>query len=99
MVFFLKLIKKNLDSKKKYNHLFRIAITKNILSISMRKRIKPKLDFNLKLVNLKRQNPEFKNLKYKEILKHLSKLDNSKSDIGLCSNKKFLKLAHLTYYL
>jgi branched-subunit amino acid aminotransferase/4-amino-4-deoxychorismate lyase len=57
----------------------------------LRKRIKPKLNFNLKLVNLKRQKPEFKNLKYKEILKHLSKLDNSKSDIGLCSNKKILE--------
>ena len=53
--------------------------------------IKPKINFNLKLVNLKRQKPEFKNLKYKEILRYLSKFDNSKSDIGLCSNKKFLK--------
>ncbi len=30
-------------------------------------------------------------MKYKEILKHLSKLDNSKSDIGLCYNKKILE--------
>ena len=83
----LKLLKKNINSKRKYNHLLRIALTKNMLSISLRKRIKPKLNFDLKLVNLKRQKPEYKNLKYKEILKHLSKLDNSKSDIGLCSNK------------
>ena len=54
----------------------------------MRKRIKPKLNFGLKLVNLKRQRPEFKNLKYKEILKHLTKLDNSRTDIGLCSKNK-----------
>ena len=87
----LRLIKKNLNSKKKYNHLLRIALTKNTLTVSLRQRIKPKLNFNLKLVNLKRQKPEFKNLKYKEILKHLSKLDNSKSDIGLCSNKKILE--------
>ena len=85
------LIKKNLKSKKTYNHLLRIALTKNTLSISLRKRVKPKLNFNLKLVNLKRQKPEYKNLKYKEILKHLSKLDNSKSDIGLCSNKKIFE--------
>ncbi|MBD1109452.1 aminotransferase class IV, partial [Pelagibacterales bacterium SAG-MED50] len=39
----------------------------------------------------KREKPEFKNLKYKEIIKHLSKLDNSKSDIGLCSNKKIFE--------
>ena len=87
----LRLIEENLDNKIKYNHLLRVALNKNTLSISLRKRIKPKLNFNLKLVNLKRQKPEFKNLKYKEILKHLSKLDNSKSDIGLCYNKKILE--------
>ena len=84
----LALIKINLDPKRKYNHLLRVALNKNIISISLRKRIKPKLNFNLKLVNLKRNKPEFKNLKYKEILSYLSKMDNSKSDIGLCSNKK-----------
>ena len=30
-------------------------------------------------------------MKYKEILKQLSKLYNSKSDIGLCSNKRILE--------
>ena len=87
----LKIIKKNIDKKIKYNHLLRIAINKKTFSISIRKKIKPSLNFNLKLVNLKRQKPEFKNLKYKEILKHLSKLDNSKLDIGLCSNKKIFE--------
>ncbi|WP_435085028.1 aminotransferase class IV [Candidatus Pelagibacter bacterium nBUS_33] len=87
----LRVIEENLDNKIKYNHLLRVALNKNTLSISLRKRIKPKLNFNLRLVNLKRQKPEFKNLKYKEILKYLSKLDNSKSDIGLCSNKKIFE--------
>ncbi|MDC0240083.1 aminotransferase class IV [Candidatus Pelagibacter sp.] len=87
----LNLIKNNINSKIKYNHLLRVAVNKKILSISLRKRIKPKLNFNLKLVKIKRQKPEFKNLKYKEIIKHLSKLDNSKSDIGLCSNKKIFE--------
>ena len=81
----LKVIKNNLNNKLQYNHLLRIALNKDIISISLRKRIKPKLNFNLKLINLKRQKPEFKNLKYKSILKHLSRLDSSKSDIGLCS--------------
>jgi len=85
------LLKKNLSKKKKYNHLLRIALNKKTLSISLRKRITPSLNFNLKLVNLKREKPKFKNLKYKEILKNLSKLDNSKSDIGLCSNKKIFE--------
>ena len=87
----LRLIKNNINSKVRYNHLLRVAVNKSILSISLRKRIKPKLNFDLKLVKLKRQKPEFKNLKYKEIIKHLSKLDNSKSDIGLCSNKKIFE--------
>ena len=87
----LKILKKNINTKKKYNHLLRIALTKNIISISLRKRIKPKLNLDLKLVNLKRQKPEYKNLKYREILKHLSKLETSKSDIGLCSNKKIFE--------
>ena len=87
----LKLLKDNLKLKKKYNHLLRIAVNKKTLSISLRKRIKPNLNFDLKLVNLKRHKPEFKNLKYEEILKHLSKLNNSRSDIGLCSNKKIFE--------
>ena len=87
----LKLLKENLNSKTKYNHLLRIALNKKTLSISLRKRIKPKLNFDLRLVNLKRQRPEFKNLKYLEILKHLSKLDNSRNDIGLCSNNKIFE--------
>jgi branched-subunit amino acid aminotransferase/4-amino-4-deoxychorismate lyase len=87
----LKLLKENLNSKTKYNHLLRIALNKKTLSISLRKRVKPNLNFDLRLVNLKRQNPEFKNLKYKEILKHLSKLDNSRNDIGLCSNNKIFE--------
>ena len=87
----LRLIRKNLNKNKNYNHLLRVALNKKTLSISLRKRVKPKLNFNLKLVNLKRDKPEYKNLKYKAILKHLSKLDNSKSDIGLCSNKKIFE--------
>ena len=87
----LKLLKKNINTKKKYNHLLRIALNKDTISISLRKRYKPKLNLNLKLVSLKRQKPEFKNLKYKKILKYLKKVDNSKVDIGLCVNKKIFE--------
>ena len=79
----LNLINKNLIKNKKYNHLLRVALNKKIISISLRKRIKPKLNFDLKLVNLKREKPQYKNLKYKKILSYLSKMDNSKYDIGL----------------
>ena len=87
----LKIINQNLSKKKNYNHLLRVALNKRILSISLRKRIPPKLNFNLKLVNLKRERPQYKNLKYKRILSYLSKMDNSKSDIGLLSNGKLLE--------
>ena len=87
----LNIINKNLSKKNTYNHLLRVALNKKIISISLRKRISPKLNFNLKLVNLKRQKPKYKNLKYKKILSYLSKIDNSKSDIGLVSNNKILE--------
>jgi len=87
----LKIINKNLSKKNNYNHLLRIALNKKIISISLRKRFTPKLNFELKLVNLMRENPQYKNLKYKKILSHLSKMDNSKSDIALVSKKKILE--------
>ena len=87
----IKIINKNLYKNKKYNHLLRIAINKKIISISLRKKINSKKNFNLKLVKLKREKPQFKNLKYKKILSYLSKMDNSRSDIGLVFNKKILE--------
>ena len=87
----LKLIKENLSKEKNYNHLLRVALNRSIISISLRKRLKPKLDFNLKLVNLKREKPEYKNLKYKKILSYLSKMDNSKSDIGLVHRNRLFE--------
>ena len=87
----LKIINKNLSKKIKYNHLLRVALNKNIISISLRKRVSAKSNFDLKLVNLKREKPQYKNLKYKKILRHLSKMDNSKSDIGLIHKKMILE--------
>jgi len=87
----IKVINKNLSKKKNYNHLLRIALNKNTISISLRKRIAPIANFELKLVNLKRERPKFKNLKYKKVLSYLIKMDNSKSDIGLVYKKKILE--------
>jgi len=87
----LKLIKLNIDKTKFYNHLLRIAVNKKVISVSLRDRKTPKLRFNLKLINHKRIDPEFKNLKYKLILKYLSKMDNTTSDVGLCFGKKILE--------
>ncbi|MDC1224059.1 aminotransferase class IV [Pelagibacteraceae bacterium] len=87
----LKLIKLNIDKNKSYNHLLRVAINSKVISVSLRNRIKSKLRFNLKLINYKRVDPTFKNLKYQLILKYLSKMDNTTSDIGLCFNKHILE--------
>jgi len=87
----LKLIRLNVDKTKSYNHLLRVAINKKIISISLRDRKTPDLKFNLKLINYKRIDPELKNLKYKLILKYLSKMDNTISDVGLCFEKKILE--------
>jgi len=87
----LKLIKLNIDKSKFYNHLLRVAVNKKIISISLRDRKTPKLKFNLKLINYKRIDPKLKNLKYKLILKYLSKMDNITSDVGLCFKKKILE--------
>ena len=87
----LNLIRLNVDKNKSYNHLLRVAVNKKIISVSLRGRKTPKLKFNLKLINHKRIDPELKNLKYKLIIRHLSKMDNTTSDVGLCFEKKILE--------
>ena len=62
-----------------------------MISISLRKRFKPKSNFILQLVNYKRIDPEYKNLKYKKILNFLNKMDTTKSDIALYKNNKILE--------
>ena len=87
----IKLIKLNLKKNKNYDHLLRVASNNEIISISLRKRPIPKSNFKLKLINYKRIDAKYKNLKYKKILKILSKLDTTKFDIALYKNKKMLE--------
>ena len=87
----LKLIKLNINKKKKFDHLLRVASNNKIITISIRKRHKTKKNFTLSLVNYKRIDPEFKNLKYKTIHKYLKNIDTTKSDIALCENGKLLE--------
>ena len=93
--------KKNLkkiieDLINKYNiykgpdNLFRIALNKKLISISIRKRPKLKKNFKLLLFKYKRIEPSYKNLYYKKIIAQLNKVDSSKYDIALVSNKKIL---------
>ena len=86
----LSLINKSL--KKNFNnHLLRIALNKKTISISIRKRLTPKKEFKLKVFNYKRIEPKYKNLFYKQILKRLSNLDNTKYDLALCYKDKILE--------
>ena len=87
----LKSIKLNLIKKKKYDHLLRVAVNNKMISISLRKRLKTKSNFSLKLINYQRTNPNHKNLKYKRILHFLKTIDATKSDIALYKNKKILE--------
>ena len=87
----LQLIKLGLNKNMKYDHLFRVAVNNKMISISLRKRLKPKSNFSLKLVNFKRIDPEYKNLKYKKILSFLKKMDTTKSDIAIYNNNKILE--------
>ncbi len=69
----------------------RVASNNRVISISLRKRPIPKSIFKLKLVNYKRVDAAYKNLKYKKILKILTSLDVTKFDIALYKNNKLLE--------
>ena len=86
-----RLIHSNINKNINYNHLLRVALTKNFISISIRKRLKPKKNFELKLINYRRIDPVTKNLYYKKILKELNKYDPSKTDIALVYRGKILE--------
>ena len=73
------------------DNLFRIALNKKLVSVSIRKRQKPKANFNLLLFKYKRVEPYYKNLYYKKILSKLSKVDSAKSDIALVVNDKIVE--------
>ena len=86
-----KIIKININKEKKYDHLFRVAVNHKMISVSLRKRLKIQSNFVLKLINYKRIDPEYKNLKYKKILRDLKKINTAKSDIALHNEKNILE--------
>ena len=86
----LDLIKKNTLYKGPDN-LFRIALNKKLISVSIRKRPKLNNNFNLLLFKYKRVEPNHKNLYYKKILAKLRKVDSTKFDIALVTNNKILE--------
>ena len=91
----LKKIIKNLIIKncvyKGTDNLFRIALNKKLISISIRKRPKPIKNFKLLIFKYKRIEPKYKNLYYKKIITKLSEVDVTKFDFALVFNKKILE--------
>ena len=76
---------------KKYNHLLRIAIKKNIISISLRPRLEPRNDFQCELINYQRINARIKNLQYKKILSMQKNIDMQKKEILFYYKKNILE--------
>ena len=85
------LIHSSINENINYDHLLRVALTKKFISISIRKRLKPKKNFELKIINYKRIDPITKNLYYKKILKEFNRHDSTKTDIALVYRGKILE--------
>ena len=86
-----KIIRLNLKYNIKYDHLLRIAVNNKKISISLRKRLKPKKNFYAEIKNYKRINPKLKNLKYNKILSFLNNINNTNTEIILFYKKKLLE--------
>ena len=82
----------NNNSKiRNYDHLLRIAVSKNILSISLRKRNNVDKFFKAKVYRYQRILPTFKNLQYKKIISLQKKINSKKEEIIFYSKNKILE--------
>ena len=78
-------------SLKKYDHLLRIACNKNILSISLRNRIKISKKFSIYLKFYQRKIPNFKHLNYAKVLNLQKKINLSNEEIVFYNNNTILE--------
>ena len=85
------LLKNKIKKNIKYDHLLRLAINNKIISITLRKRLKPALSFKGILVNYQRPNPSIKNLNYKKILGYLKTINTQSREIILMNKKNILE--------
>ncbi len=85
-----KLIPNQLNIKK-FDHLLRIAVKQNLISISLRPRLTPSNNFQCQLVNYQRTNAKVKNLHYKKILSLQKNIDMQKKEILFYSKKNILE--------
>ena len=85
-----KLIPNQLNIKK-FDHLLRIAVKQNLISISLRPRLTPSANFQCQLVNYQRVNARLKNLHYKKILSLQKNINMQKKEILFYSKKNILE--------
>ncbi len=82
----------NTNSKiKNYDHLLRVAITKKLISLSLRKRNKEEKNFTAYIYRYQRTLPSFKNLQYKKILSLQKKINLQKEEILFYNKSKILE--------
>ena len=82
----------NTNSKiKNYDHLLRVAVTKKLISLSLRKRNKEQKNFTAHIYRYQRTLPSFKNLQYKKILSLQKKINLQKEEILFYNKSKILE--------
>ena len=82
----------NTNSKiKNYDHLLRVAVTKKLISLSLRKRNKEEKNFTAHIYRYQRTLPSFKNLQYKKILSLQKKINLQKEEILFYKKSKILE--------
>ena len=82
----------NTNSKiKNYDHLLRVAVTKKLISLSLRKRNKEQKNFTAHIYRYQRSLPSFKNLQYKKILSLQKKINLQKEEILFYNKSKILE--------
>jgi 4-amino-4-deoxychorismate lyase len=76
---------------KNYDHLLRVAVTKKLISLSLRKRNKEEKNFTAHIYRYQRTLPTFKNLQYKKILSLQKKINLQKEEILFYNKSKILE--------
>ena len=76
---------------KNYDHLLRVAVTKKLISLSLRKRNKEEKNFTAQFYRYQRTLPSFKNLQYKKILSLQKKINLQKEEILFYNKSKILE--------
>jgi branched-subunit amino acid aminotransferase/4-amino-4-deoxychorismate lyase len=86
-----KIINNLFNKKTTYDHLFRIAINSNILSLSLRTRSKPQKKFFASIALYQRPDYRYKNLNYRKILNYISTINTASKEILLVKKNYLLE--------